>query len=118
MGGVDEGDQVANLALGEGRGRRAGVIGENKDLEGGEVQLGVVEGDGQAGEHGESVIGPAGVDAGGPAMLASCVVFVSTSGRATRPTQRSLAAREWRELRSLNGDESGGESGSKAIVVV
>jgi len=52
----------------------------------------------------------------GPGMLASCVALVSPSGRATRPTQRSLAAREWSDLGSAKGDESVGESESKVMV--
>jgi len=64
-GGVAEGDQIASLGPGEGQDRGAGVIGEDGDLEGGEVQLGIVEDDGQAGERGERVIDAAGVGAGG-----------------------------------------------------
>jgi len=65
VGCVDEGDQVADLALGEGCDGRAGVVGEDVDLEDDGIEPGVVERDAQAGEGGERVIGAAGVGACG-----------------------------------------------------
>mgnify|MGYP000241326096 CR=1 FL=1 len=50
VGGVDQGDQVADLALGEGRDCGAGVVDEYGDLEGGGIDPGIVERDGHSGE--------------------------------------------------------------------
>jgi len=61
VGGVDQGDQVADLTLGEGRDGGAGVVGEHRDLERGGMEPGVVEQDRNAGECGEGVVGAAGV---------------------------------------------------------
>ena len=68
-GGVDQGDEVPDLAAVQGGGGGAGVVGVDVQAEGRRVEEGVVEGDGVAGDGGEGVVGASGVGSGGVGEL-------------------------------------------------